>query len=257
MSPNSLPVYESFTLKPAGDTVNSKVKELREVNPVKNDPNKPMFFIGSSNAKDSIQFDVSAKYLNVPGVKTRHLSLAIDKDTMAAKNGIIPAMLGNEKLNDLFATASYDTAAIVSLAMKYRLLCDYTAFIALEPNDTIHFMQNPNDEGGYTTEVKNNKEPNDTLSIDIFPNPFNIQTTIILNVKVPSNVKLTVYNILGQQVKVIAEEDVLSGKRVYFWNSLNNFNQTVSSGVYFVRAMVKEKGSGKTYVIMKKMILLK
>lgn len=257
LSPNSLPVNESFTLTPSGDTVNSKVIELREVNPVKNDPNKPMFFIGSTTAKDSIEFDVSAKYQDDTQIRTRHLSLQIDRDTMAARNGIIAAMLGNEKLKDLFAAASYDTAAIVSLAMQYRLLCDYTAFLALEPNDTIHFLHNPNDEGGYTTSINNSNSKEDTLSIDIYPNPFNIQTSIVLNIKSPSNIRLEVYNILGQLVKVIAESDLLSGKKIYLWNAQNSYNQTVSSGIYFVRAVVKENATGKTYVMMKKMILLK
>ena len=257
LSPNSLPANESFTLTPSGDTLASKVIDLREVNPVKNDPNKPMFFIGSSTAKDSIEFDISAKYQNDPQVRTRHISMLIDRDTMAARNGVIPAMLGNEKLKDLFATASYDTTAIVSLAMKYRLLCNYTAFLALEPNDTIHFMQNPNDEGGYTTSIENNKDQADTLNIDIYPNPFNIQTSIVLNLRAPSNVRLAVYNILGQLVKFIDDADLLAGKKIYFWNAQNSYNQTVSSGIYFVRAIVKENATGKTYVEMKKMILLK
>ena len=257
LSADSYPPYESFSLVQSGDTTSSKIIELREVNPVKNDPNKPMYFIGSSTAKDSIAFNVSAKYLNEPAVKTKNVTLRISRDTTAVQNSIIPAMLGNEKLKDLFANASYDTSTIVGLALKYHLLCDYTALIALEPNDTIHFMHNPNDEGGYISAIKNTENQNDTLSLDIYPNPFNIQTTIVLHVKVPSVIKVEVYNILGQLVKVIVDSDLLEGKKVYSWNARNSFNQTVSSGIYFVRAMIKENGTGKTYAKMKKMILLK
>jgi flagellar hook assembly protein FlgD len=78
-----------------------------------------------------------------------------------------------------------------------------------------------------------------------------------LNVKTPSSVKLVVYNILGQQIKVIEDSELLKGKKVYYWNALNSYNQTVSSGIYFIRAIVKENDSGKIYSKMKKMILLK
>ena len=257
LSSNSLPLNESFSITSAGDTVLSKVIDLREVNPVKNNPGKPLFFIGSSTAKDSIEFDVSAKYSDDPEIKTKHISMQISRDTTTERNNIIPSMLGNEKLKDLFTNSSFDTAAIVSLALKYNLLCDYTALIALEPNDTLHFMQNPNDEGNYTSSLKNIDDQADTLSLDIYPNPFNIQTTIVLSVRSPSTVKLAVYNILGQLVKVIEDSDLLSGKKIYSWNAQNSYNQTVSSGIYFIRAIVKENKTGKTFVKMKKMILLK
>ena len=256
LSSNALPQNESFSLTAAGDTISSKIIELREVNPVRNDPNKPLFFIGSSTAEDSIEFKVTAKYKGVPSTKIKNISMQISKDSMKAKDDIIPAMLGNEKIKDLFATASFDTTQIVSLALKYRLLCDYTAFIALEPNDTIHFMQNPNDEGNYTY-VNDKIDQPDTLSLDIFPNPFNIQTSIVLNVRIPSNVTVEIFNILGQRVKVIADYDFLNGRKVYSWYAQNSYNQTVSSGIYFVRAIVKEQGTGNTYIKMKKMILLK
>ena len=256
LSPNSLPNNESFSIASSGDTVVSRIIDLREVNPVKQDPNKPLFFIGSSTAKDNIEFNITAKYLGDPIVKTKHISLQISRDSVEAKNDITPAMLGNEKIKDLFAAASFDTSSIVNVALKYRLLCDYTAFIALEPNDSLHFMKNPNDEGGYIN-VKEEKEKTDTLSLDIYPNPFNIRTAIVLNVQLPSNVRIEVYNILGQLVRVIADDDLFNGRKLYFWNAQNFYNQTVSSGIYFVRAIVKENMTGKTFVKMKKMILLK
>ena len=256
LSPNFLPINENFSINYVGDTTLSKIIELREVNPVKNDPNKPLFFIGSSTSKDSIALNISAKYLNDPLLKTKYIKSQINRDTSEQKN-VVPSMLGNEKLKELFLTSSTDTSAIVNLAMKYRLLCDYTAFIALEPNDTIHYLKNPNDEGGYVSQVKNHTEQLDTLSLDIFPNPFNIQTSIVLNIKTPSRVKLVVYNILGQQIKVIEDSELLKGKKIYYWNALNTYNQTVSSGIYFIRAIVKENNSGKIYSKIKKMILLK
>ena len=255
LSSDSYPLYDSFDVTFAGDTNLYKIIDMIDINKIKNDPNRPLFFIGTTTAADSIEFKVSARYPNESTSKDIHLSFQISRDTTG---DVIPAMIGNEKINNLFATASYDTAAIVRLAMKYHLLCDYTALLALEPNDTLHYLRDYNDEGNYFTDIstKNNNET-DSLSLDIYPNPFNIRTTIVLNIVNPSSVRLQVFNILGQLVKTIEDADMISGRKVYYWNSRNSINNTVSSGVYFVRAIVKENGTGKTFVKLRKMVLLK
>ncbi|MDR3627478.1 MAG: VIT domain-containing protein [Ignavibacteriaceae bacterium] len=256
LSTNSAPLSKNFTII-AGDSANSSVIEMREINPIVNDPNKPKFYIGSTTAKDSLVFNVSSKFMNLTSTKSAHLDLTISKDTTERKD-VIPAMLGNEKLKDLFATTSYDTAQIVSLALKYRLLCDYTALLALEPNDTLHFLQNPNDEGSYpTTDVKNKDEKKDSLSLDIFPNPFNLTTTIIVSVEVPSEITLEIYNILGQKVREFNASGLVNGKKSFTWDGKNSFNRVVSSGIYFARAVIKASATNKQTIKMKKMILLK
>jgi hypothetical protein len=72
-------------------------------------------------------------------------------------------------------------------------LCDYTALIALEPNDTLHFIKNPFKEDELLTEVETeNKSEQDSLGLDIYPNPFNAQTTIALNIPFSSEVRLNI-----------------------------------------------------------------
>ena len=254
LSPNTAPLSKSFSIT-AGDSVNSRLIEMREINPVLNDPNKPKFYIGSTTAGDSLILDVSSTFINQSMVRNAHLNLIISKDT-TVKQDVIPSMLGNEKLKDLFTNTSYDTAQIVSLALNYRLLCDYTAFLALEPNDTLHFLHNPNNEGGYTR-VKDSNEKTDSLSLDIYPNPFNSSTMIVVSTETPSRVTLEIYNIIGQKVRDFNISGLVNGKKNYIWDGKNNFNKTVSSGIYFARAIIKENSTNKLIVKMKKMILLK
>jgi hypothetical protein len=255
LSPYSAPLTVSYSVS-SGDTVSGKIVDLREVNPVQNDPNKPLFFIGSSTTKTSLTFDVSARFIGDSFPRTKRINFLVSLDT-AQTTDVIPSMLGNEKLNDFFANATFDTSQIVSLALQYRLLCDYTAFIALEPNDTIHYMKNPNDEGSYTTGVKDENDKTDSLSLDIYPNPFNNATSIIVSVPAASEITLELYNILGQRVKEFANQGIVEGKKIYYWNGTNNYNRVVSSGIYFARAMVKDISTNKVTVKMKKMILLK
>ena len=69
-----------------------------------------------------------------------------------------------------------------------------------------------------------------------YPNPFNPETTIRYRVHKPGHVKLTVYNILGQCVKVLVDGYIadISEKRV-IWDGTNEHGMPVASGMYFYR----------------------
>ena len=84
-----------------------------------------------------------------------------------------------------------------------------------------------------------------------YPNPFNPSTTIRFNVPRAGNVKLNVYNIKGQLVKTLLDENRSAGTQTVMWNGVDNNNNNVASGVYFY----KLETSGATE--MKKMVLMK
>ncbi len=79
-----------------------------------------------------------------------------------------------------------------------------------------------------------------------FPNPFNPSTTIQYSVKEATDVKLEVFNVLGQSVMILVDEFQNSGT----YKAIIDFNK-LTSGVYFYRIQM---GS---FVQSKKMILLK
>jgi len=84
-----------------------------------------------------------------------------------------------------------------------------------------------------------------------FPNPFNPSTVIKYDLVKSSKVELKIYDILGQEVKTLVNEVQEKGHRTALWNGNDNFNNKVSSGIYFYRI-----SAGKWNDI-KKMILLK
>ena len=65
-----------------------------------------------------------------------------------------------------------------------------------------------------------------------FPNPFNPNTTIPLSVPLTTDISLVVYNIIGQQVKVLFKGTLEPGKYWYIWDGKNDLGQTVPSGIY-------------------------
>jgi hypothetical protein len=91
-----------------------------------------------------------------------------------------------------------------------------------------------------------------------YPNPFNPTTTIPfrvnssqLMVHSPIHTTLVIYNILGQKVKTLVEDEVLPGIYEIVWDGKNDKGSEVTSGIYFYR--LETDGFKQT----KKMILLR
>jgi energy-converting hydrogenase Eha subunit E len=63
-----------------------------------------------------------------------------------------------------------------------------------------------------------------------YPNPFNPSTEIAFALPAKADVKLTIYNILGQEVTRLIDREMSAGKHVVNWDASQN-----SSGVYFYK----------------------
>jgi Secretion system C-terminal sorting domain len=84
-----------------------------------------------------------------------------------------------------------------------------------------------------------------------YPNPFNPTTNITFSIPQNSNVRLDVFNSLGQLVKTLIDQNYASGNYTTIWNARDNFGNKVNSGVYIYRL------STKNYVDSKRMVLMK
>jgi len=90
-----------------------------------------------------------------------------------------------------------------------------------------------------------------------YPNPFNPSTTIEFALPVSSKIKVKVYNLLGQTIKVLYDGTKDAGYYKFNWNSDDvNGNNSVSSGVYFYELSASGI-DGREFNQMKKMILIK
>jgi len=88
-----------------------------------------------------------------------------------------------------------------------------------------------------------------------YPNPFNPSTTISFAIPENSNVKLSVYNLLGEEITTLLNGDLSAGYHSVDWNSLKN-GKLISSGIYFY-SINATGASGNKFISAKKMILLK
>ena len=76
--------------------------------------------------------------------------------------------------------------------------------------------------------------PNEFVLNSAYPNPFNPVTTIRFQLPIASDVKMTVYDILGREVVVLLHEQKNAGIHTIRWNGTNRFGNSVATGTYFV-----------------------
>ncbi len=84
-----------------------------------------------------------------------------------------------------------------------------------------------------------------------FPNPFNPETRIYFEIPASQNVKIAIYNVLGQKVRTLVNKGFSAGTHIVNWNGLNDFGARLSTGIYVYRIK-----AGK-FIDSKKMLMIK
>jgi beta-galactosidase len=106
--------------------------------------------------------------------------------------------------------------------------------------------------GGAVTDI----DENGNLLPEVFsleqnyPNPFNPETKIVFNLPYSSNVKLKIFDVLGNEISTLVNEYKNAGTHKVDFN-LNSLTKNISSGVYFYRLETD------SYISTKKMVYLK
>ena len=84
-----------------------------------------------------------------------------------------------------------------------------------------------------------------------FPNPFNPVTNLRYTVPEAGHVLLEVFNLLGQRVITLVNDEVSAGTHDVTWNALDSEGRPVATGVYFYRITAGD------FTAVRKMLLLK
>ena len=117
----------------------------------------------------------------------------------------------------------------------------YDAFVTKfdfgEPNDVVEFDPD--------------NLPTDYNMSQSYPNPFNPTTTIEFNLPKRSNVTVKIYNVLGQQVQSLVDQELSVGNYKVTWDGSTFGGGHASTGVYFYRIVTED------FTETKKMVLLK
>jgi len=135
-----------------------------------------------------------------------------------------------------FQVESSDSASNVKLTVE----ADYLSGIYPDGSEVIY------DDFGDIVSIPEEKLTDDFMLYQNYPNPFNPTTTISYSVPSTAHVTLDVYNILGQKVASLLNEEKVAGSYEVEFNASN-----LPSGTYFYRFQ-----SGQ-FVQTKKMTLVK
>ena len=84
-----------------------------------------------------------------------------------------------------------------------------------------------------------------------FPNPFNPITTLYYDLPKNIFVTISIYNILGKQIKVLVNTNKEAGYKSVQWDAKDSMGKPVSAGVYIYQIQAGD------FVQTRKMILLK
>lgn len=92
-----------------------------------------------------------------------------------------------------------------------------------------------------------------------YPNPFNPTTDVKYQLPLESSIKLVVYNLLGQQVKVLAEATQSAGFYNVTWDAKDDNGVPVATGFYVYRLNATPVNAERRepFVSIKKMLLLR
>jgi len=135
-----------------------------------------------------------------------------------------------------------------------------------EPHHSVFFVYANTDANGQYTQWREDPEvvsgavaltatsPNLPKAFGIdqnYPNPFNPTTQVKFALPRNAHVRLTVFNVLGQEVRSLVDKDMTAGTHEVTWDGRNGDGGQVSSGIYFYRI------NADNFSATKKMMMLK
>ena len=84
-----------------------------------------------------------------------------------------------------------------------------------------------------------------------YPNPFNSQTTIKYYLPKPGQVKVEIYNLLGQKIRKLINQPQISGTHQVVWDGRDENGNSVSSGVYIYNLICNKFSMSKKLLLLK------
>ena len=112
---------------------------------------------------------------------------------------------------------------------------DFNQAILLDPDGPIGRLAQENLDALYTGVGDITAGlPQDFTLMPNSPNPFNPETTVHFGLPKDSDVALTVYNVLGRQVRILKKGITQAGWHTLKWDGLDDFGRRVGTGIYLL-----------------------
>ncbi|MCL2063608.1 MAG: S8 family serine peptidase [Candidatus Cloacimonetes bacterium] len=103
----------------------------------------------------------------------------------------------------------------------------------------------------FVSDIDDTILPSQTELVGNYPNPFNPETTIHFNLANNSRVVIDIFNVRGQLVIPLLNENLTAGYHNVRWNGTDYMGSSVSTGIYFYRMTTDYIVQTKRMVLMK------
>lgn len=95
------------------------------------------------------------------------------------------------------------------------------------------------------------EQPGEFSLLQNYPNPFNPATSITYRLTQPAQVRLSVFNLTGQEVAILVSERQAQGTHVVTWQGRDQTGKPVSSGLYLYRLQVGSSAKARSMLLLK------
>jgi hypothetical protein len=164
-------------------------------------------------------------------------------------------IIGHTVFNEI--TFLYNEAVVcIDLDHEDNFQAGFMEALYYENGDLYNFYTNGTDIS-YTyltglTDIEENEIPENTnFDLYSYPNPFNPTTSIMFSIQNDSKVELAIYNLKGQRIKILAQNEFAKGFHSIIWNGDDEKNNPISSGIYLYKLNI----NGKTESVNKCLLL--
>jgi len=206
--------------------------------------------IGKYQGRGPVTFELAGFYRGEPYSK----KISVPLTSISPGDSSLRAIWVGKYIADIewLYTSSADVVKqITDACIRERVVCRYTALLALEPGDTI--LNAKNDNPIKVTHASGTSGVPEVYAVAAaYPNPFNPSTT--LRVRLPEGVSardatMKIYNMLGQLVKTFDPAGVTSGSFTeYRWDAVDDAGRRAASGMYLF--VVTTPGARHTVKLM-------
>jgi len=115
-----------------------------------------------------------------------------------------------------------------------------------QTDNPVRYLSIPNPLWMEGVAGEDNGVPNHYYLSQNYPNPFNSSTNIKFNLDKAADVRLAIYNILGEKIAILVDGRIDAGEHTISWDA----SQFVS-GIYFYKFFVNDHSEARRMVLLK------
>jgi len=211
------------------------------------------FMAHATVPEGAVHMNAGVEYLNpdMVSVDADGLPVAsVHADNIHVMNPIPPQTALMPTLGDIAEEAMMDLVTNLTVHWDVHSYDGWDA--TTSANGPFHFTVDMSDYvSEYLSTVEENNLPDVFALHNNYPNPFNPVTNITYDVPEVADVKLEIFNVMGQKVRTLASGSHEPGRYRILWNATNDFGEGLSSGMYIYKIQAGDFISVKKLVLMK------